>query len=109
MRVTCCEKKANLLYLFYKSRGQHWRINYHFEDLDYVKDLVLLTLNKDDMQEKIDVLAPTELSYRLRINAKRTKVSTIMTFSNPILALNNTLIQHGNILNPDSGAMEDVD
>jgi hypothetical protein len=56
-----------------RRRGILWRLTEHLEDFGYADDIVLLSRNFRDMQEKLDDLVEEFQKVGLRVNIKKTK------------------------------------
>jgi hypothetical protein len=54
-----------------RRRGILWRLTEHLGDLDYADDIVLLSHNLRDMQEKLDDLVEESQKVGLRVNIEK--------------------------------------
>ena len=72
-----------------KKRGIEWTTFYQLEDLDFADDIAILsTTTSKHLQEKTNILINYAKKIGLNVNAKKTKVISINTWSTTPITIN---------------------
>ena len=95
--------------------GITWKVFKNLEDLDFADDLCLLSSNKNQMQQKLDLLVANASKVGLKVNQKKTKVLAVNTQNATKLKISNEELEEvssfnylGSVITKKGGTEEDV-
>ena len=96
------------------NNGIRWKLTLKLDDLDFVDDIVLLSSNRQQMQNKINKLNTESRRVGLKMNAEKTKLLRINTTNQESITFEDQIIEEvqkceylGATVCKEGGGMED--